>query len=240
MKNNRFLIIVLIPLLVLFMEQVAAQDDGLDRDFQMWNALRLSVPIGEKWSVNMQNEVRLADDVSSLDEYIFKLYAHHKFSKKFGLSFGYKFIDRPNSYNESDYWAEAVFPRSANKWLLSHQIRFEARDIQTISGILPRIRYLFNWSRQLGDSFMYATGFGAVRFNLADKGTGPNAGFEQIRLNANLGFHLGEVTRFELGYLYRYEVIRDGANFSDNVLHVNLFFTLKRKSRKPLPNDHIL
>jgi hypothetical protein len=240
MKNNRFLIIVLIPLLVLFMEQVAAQDDGLDRDFQMWNALRLSVPIGEKWSVNMQNEVRLADDVSSLDEYIFKLYGHHKFSKKFGLSFGYKFIDRPSGYNESDYWAEAVFPRSVNKWLLSHQIRFEAREIQTISGILPRIRYLFNWSRQLGDSFMYATGFGAVRFNLAEKGTGPVAGFEQIRLNANLGFHLGEITRFELGYLYRYEITRDGANLSDNVLHVNLFFTIKRKSRKPLPNDHIL
>ncbi len=82
--------------------------------------------------------------------------------------------------------------------------------------------------------------FVAIRFNLAEKNAGPVAGFEQIRVIANLGFHLGEITRLEVGYLYRYEIIRDAPNFSDNVMHVNLFVTLKRKSKKPLPNDHLL
>jgi hypothetical protein len=223
-----------------FMESIMAQEDGLDKDLQSWNVIRLTVPVGEKWYVGLQNEARFSDDISKLDEYIFKLYTHYKFSKKFGLSFGYKYIDRPDDNNEQDPWAEVVFPHTYNKWQVSHDVRFETRIYQSLEGILPRIRYLFNWSRQLGDSFMYVGGFAAIRFNLADKGAGPVEGFEQIRVNANIGFHLGGITRLEVGYLYRYEVERDAPNFSDNVIHMNLFFTLKRKAKKPMPNDHIL
>jgi hypothetical protein len=70
----------------------AQNDKGIDDDIQMWNVLRFTVPFGEKWSVSMQNEARLSDDISTLDEYVFKLYGHYKFTKKVGLSFGYKYI----------------------------------------------------------------------------------------------------------------------------------------------------
>ena len=178
--------------------------------------------------------------MTNLDEYIVKLYAHHKFSDKFGLSFGYKHINRPSDFNETDPWAELVFPRTHNLWQLSHQVRFETRFSSELPGILPRVRYLFNWTRQLGDTSMYATGFGAIRFNLDEKGTGPVSGFEQVRVAANLGFHIGAYTRFEIGYLYRFERSRGKADLSDNVLHANLLFTTKRKPkpRKPLPNEH--
>jgi hypothetical protein len=226
--------------LLIFLGGISSAQEGVDRDLQNWDAIRLTVPINPKWSVSMQNEIRLADDISSLDEYIFKLYAHHVFSEKFGLSFGYKFIDRPNGPNEQEPWGEAVWPHTYNKWQISHQVRFEARFYQGLDGILPRVRYLFNWTRQLGDSFMYVTGFSAIRFNLAQKDAGPVAGFEQVRVNANLGFHLGEITRLELGYLYRYEISRDLPDLSDNTIHLNLFITLKRKGKAPLPNDHLL
>ena len=73
---------------------------------------------------------------------------------------------------------------------------------------------------------------------MLDKGTGPVAGFEHARVNVNLGFHIGGATRIEVGYLYKYEIIRDAPNLSDNVIHVNVFFTFNRNSKKPLPNDH--
>jgi hypothetical protein len=240
MKLNKRCLFIFLLLATFFMEPIMAQEDGLDKDLQSWNAIRLTVPVGEKWSVGLQNEARFSDDISKLDEYIIKLYTHYKFSKKFGLSFGGKYIDKPSNSNEWEPWAEAVFPHAYNKWQISHQVRFEARIQQGLEGILPRIRYLFNWTRQLGDSFMYVGGFAAIRFNLADKGAGPVEGFEQIRVNANIGFHLGGITRLEVGYLYRYEVERDAPNSIDNVIHMNLFFTLKRKAKKPLPNDHIL
>jgi hypothetical protein len=220
-------------------QTLLAQDYGVDRDSQMWDTVRITHPVNERWSYSLQNEARLSEDMTHLDEYIVKLYAHHSFTDKLGLSFGLKYIDRPDGPNETDPWAEVVFPRSYNKWQLSHQVRFETRFYSGLSGILPRIRYLFNWSRQLGDSPVYATGFAAVRFNLDEKGAGPVSGFEQVRANAALGIHLGHFTRLEVGYLYRYENSRNVANLSDNVLHINLFFTTKPKAKRPLPNDHI-
>ena len=238
--KKTYLLFILLLLTTFFTKSVTAQEEELNKDLQMWDAFRLTVPVSKKWSVALQNEVRFSDDISKLHEYIIKLYSHHKFSKKFGLSFGYKYIDRPNGPNEQEPWAEAVFPHTYNKWQVSHDVGFEVRIYQGLEGILPRIRYLFNWSRQLGDSFMYVGGFAAIRFNLAEKGTGPVEGFEQVRVNANIGFHLGGITRLEVGYLYRYEVKRDAPNLSDNVIHMNLFFTLKRNAKKPLPNDHLL
>jgi hypothetical protein len=217
-----------------------AQDYGVNTDLQSWNTVRITHPIDEKWSVALQNEARFNDDISRLDEYVVKLYAHHIFTDKFGLSFGYKHINRPADFNETDPWAELVFPRTYNQWHVSHQVRFETRFSSELPGILPRVRYLYNWSRQLGDSSMYATGFAAIRFNLDEKGTGPVSGFEQVRATANLGIHLGSYTRFEFGYLYRFERSRGKADLSDHVLHANLFFTTKArpKPRRPKPNDH--
>ena len=233
--------VLILLLFLLLIEPVLAEDFGTNKDNQSWNTVRITHPIDPKWSVSLQNEARFTEDMTNLDEYIVKLYAHHIFSPKFGLSFGYKHINRPSDFNETDPWAELVFPRTRGLWQLSHQVRFETRFSSDLPGILPRVRYLFNWSRQLGDTSMYATGFGAIRFNLDEKGTGPVSGFEQVRVNASLGFHLGAHTRFEIGYLYRFERSRGKADLSDNVLHANLLFTTRPKPspRRPLPNEHI-
>jgi hypothetical protein len=232
-------ILITVCLLALPVEYLSAQDYGTNHDLQSWNTLRITHPIDDLWSLSLQNELRFTDDISTLDEYIVKFYAHRKFSERFGLSFGIKYIDRPNGPNEWDPWAELVFPRLYNKWHISHQVRFETRLYSGLSGILPRARYLFNSSRQLGDTPWYVTGFGAVRFNMDEKGAGPVSGFEQVRLTANVGWHFNNFSRLELGYLYRYERSRNAADLSDNVIHLNLFFTTKPKPRRPMPNDNI-
>ena len=230
-KKIKYILFLLFLLALSAAENLSAQDYGTNRDNQSWNTLRITAPIDERWSLALQNEARFNENMTNLDEYIVKLYAHHKFSEKFGLSFGYKHINRPSDFDETDPWAELVFPRLYNKWHISHQVRFETRFSSDLPGILPRVRYLFNWSRQLGDSPWYATGFGAVRFNLDEKGTGPVSGFEQVRVTANLGYHIGGFTRLEIGYLYRFERSRGKADLSDNILHVNLLFTTKRKPK---------
>jgi hypothetical protein len=228
------LILVLLP-----SHDLSAGDYGTNTDFQSWNMFRLTMPVKDTWSLGLQNEFRYADNASELDEWIFKFYAHHTFTERFGLSFGYKHIDRPNGPNEWEPWAELVFPRKFEQWHLAHQVRFEARNYNSIDGILPRVRYLLNWSRQLGDSSRYFTGFGAVRFNVDEKGAGPVSGFEQVRVYNGLGFHIGGFTRLELGYLYRYERSRGIPQLSDHVIQLNMFFTTKPKPKRPMPNDQV-
>jgi len=191
---------------------LSAQDFGTNRDNQSWNTIRITTPINNSWSVSLQNEARFTEDMTH--------------------------INRPSDFNETDPWVEAVFPRRYKKWHYGHQVRFETRFSSDLPGILPRLRYMVTYARQLGDTPWYMAGFGAVRFNLDEKGTGPVSGFEQVRANVGLGYHIGGFTRLEVGYLYRFERSREAANLSDNVLHVNLFFTTKRQPKWPLPNAH--
>ncbi len=110
--------------------------------------------------------------------------------------------------------------------------------IDDIGGILPRIRFLTHLSHPLGDSPCYLTGFGAVRFNLDDKGEGPVSGFEQSRVFGGLGRHVGEHLLFEVGYLWRYEEERSGDDSSDHALRFRLVFNAKAKRiKKPRPRD---
>jgi hypothetical protein len=208
-------------------------------DFQSWNVARYTYKFNSKWSISQQVEIRFADNISSLDQAIFKLYSHVNFSEKFGLNFGFKYIIRPDSYDEIEPWQEFILPRKYGLLLASHQIRIEERFIQTVPGMLPRIRYKFHFSHPIGNSSLYYVGFGAVRFNLIEKGVGPVGGFEQLRMSIGIGFHLGGVTRLEIAYLYRYEVMRDQPNFNDSAISVNLLFNnKKREVKKPQPNDH--
>jgi hypothetical protein len=129
--------IPLLLLIVLVAENLSANDYGTNRDNQSWNTLRITHPIDEKWSVSLQNEARFTEDMTNLDEYVVKLYAHHNFSEKFGLSFGYKHINRPSEFNETDPWVELVFLRLRNKWHLSHQVRFASTWMKKESGRCP-------------------------------------------------------------------------------------------------------
>lgn len=223
---------------------LAQEKEPVDQDFQLWAVTRFSDPITNagKWSFAFQAEFRLGDEVNDISQYIIKPYAHIAFSEKLGLSFGYKYIRRPADSDEQDIWQEVVFPRAYAKFNLTHQVRLEERFYQGIDGIIPRIRYLLHYSVPVGQSRFYVTGFGAVRFNLVDKGEGPVEGFEQIRLSANAGVHQGPRTRVEIGYLYRYEESRgSAANLSDHALHVQFLFTSKpRKVLRPKPSDSYL
>lgn len=90
----------------LMAENIHAEDLGTNTDFQSWNTVRLTHKVNEKWFVALQNEARFNDHISNLDEYIVKFYGHYKFSDRTGLSFGYKYIDRPDGPNETDPWVE--------------------------------------------------------------------------------------------------------------------------------------
>ena len=125
----------LCPLLVVLAEQLYA--GGTDPDWQSWNMARVTHVEGD-WSFSLQYEVRLRDNMSTRDESIFKPYLHYVFSDRFGLSFGYKHINRPTDTDEWEPWFELVFPRKHTKWLLTHQFRQEFRKREGLNGLLPR------------------------------------------------------------------------------------------------------
>jgi hypothetical protein len=101
-----------------------------------------------------------------------------------------------------------------------------------MDGVIPRLRVLQHASYPIGDSPSYLTGFGAVRINLDDKGQGPVSGFEQSRIYAALGHHIGDRIQFEAGYLWRYEEERTGDDRNDHVVHFQVVLNTRAKQIK--------
>jgi hypothetical protein len=74
--------------------------------------------------------------------------------------------------------------------------------------------------------------------SIDDKGQGSVSGFEQRRVYAALGRHVGSHTLLEVGYLWRSEEERDGIDSSDQVIHFQLVFNSQAKRvKKPEHRD---
>lgn len=209
-----------------------------DNDLQLWFPVQVVHPFDDEWTVSMQTEPRLKDDISEFSELVFKSGVHYHLDPSWVFSAGYKYSDKYKKANEQDPWQEITFNKTFDDLVTGYQVRLEERLIDDIDGILPRVRFLTHLSHPLGDSPYYLTGFGAVRFNLDDKGEGPVSGFEQSRIYAGLGRHFGDHIQFEVGYLWRYEEERTGDDRSDHAIHFRLVYNTKGKRiKKPHPRD---
>lgn len=234
--DRRWLRLVAIVLLTgLFGIQEA---ESSEPDLQLWMPVQLIHPVGEKWAVSMQAEPRLQDDISEFSQLVLKPALNYHFNETFAFSVGYKWIDKFEDANENDIWQELHINKKFDDLVTGLQFRLEERFINDIEGGIARLRILQHLSHPIGDGPNYLTGFGAIRFNLNDKGTGPVSGFEQSRIYTALGTHLGNHAQFEVGYLWRYEFERTGSDLNDHAVHFQLVYNTRHKRiRKPQTRD---
>jgi hypothetical protein len=227
-----------ITLALLMVLSFAIPAQSADPDIQLWFPIQLIHPVDEHWELSMQVEPRLENDISDFSQLVYKPAVNYHFNRTFAFSAGYKYIDKYHGSNEQDIWQETHCNKKFDDLATGFQIRLEERFIDDISGVIPRLRFLQHLSHPLGESPNYLTGFGAIRFNLDDKGEGPVSGFEQSRLYTALGRHIGDHVQFECGYLWRYEDERSGTDRSDHAIHFQLLINTKAKHiKKPTSRD---
>jgi hypothetical protein len=209
-------------------QTASAFESPTKQDLALWSLAFVNHDFDDHWSVSFQTEVRVKDEVTSLDEAIFKPGGFYRFNDWLELGIGYKYIYKHDGSNENVAWEELYLKHPFQLFGFTHQFRLEQRFIQGISGTIPRIRYLIHTTTPLGPTFYFAFSE-AFRFNLVDKGTGPVSGFEQNRLYAGFGVHASKYLKVELGYLWRYELERAPPNKSDHVIRVQLLFATKAR-----------
>lgn len=205
-----------------------AFESDVKQDLALWSLAFVNHDLGDDWSLSFQTEVRVKDEVTSLDEAIFKLGGYYRFNDWLELGIGYKYIYKNDGANDNVAWEELYVKHPFHVFGFTHQLRLEQRFIQDISGTIPRIRYLIHATTPLGPRFYFALSE-AFRYNLVDKGTGPVSGFEQNRLYAGFGVHASKYLKVELGYLWRFELERDRPSKSEHVIRVQLLFATKAR-----------
>jgi hypothetical protein len=212
--------------------------DSAEPDLQLWFPAQFIHPCSENLSISLQIEPRLRDDISEFSQLVYKPALNYHFNDNWALSAGYKYIDKHDASNEQDFWQESHYNKKFGDLVTGFQVRLEERFIDDINGVIPRLRLLQHLSHPIGDTPSYLTGFGAIRFNLDDKGQGPVSGFEQSRIYAAVGRHFGDNIQFEAGYLWRYEEERSGEDLNDHAVHFQLVVNTRAKQvKKPHHRD---
>jgi len=233
---GRFLRVVAFVLMVVSFGSQEAR--STEPDLQLWMPVQFIHPVGEKWAVSIQAETRLQDDISEFSQFVLKPALNYHFNETFALSVGYKWIDKFEQANENDIWQEFHINKKFNDLVTGLQFRLEERLINDIDGGIARLRILQHLSHPLGEGPNYLTGSGAIRINLNDKGTGPVSGFEQSRIYAAVGRHIGSHAQFQVGYLWRYEFERTGSDLNDHAVHFQLTINTRPKQiKKPQSRD---
>jgi hypothetical protein len=206
----------------------AAQADT-GNDFQQWTLLFVNHHLNEKWSASMQVENRLRDDASEVDKQVFKPGGYYRFTDTFQLGVGYKYVKKKDSKDEQDPWQELFFnPAPIGKWDWAHQFRWEQRTGDGLDGVVHRLRYLLHVTHPLGESGKYYfAAQEAVRFNAASKNSGPVDGFEQSRLYFGVGRKMSHKLKIEVGYLWNYQLERDGPDHSNHVFRLQFLMDTK-------------
>jgi hypothetical protein len=204
----------------------SAFESDVQQKLALWSLAFVNHEYDEHWSTSFQTEVRVKDEVTTLDEAIFKPGGYYRFNDWLELGIGYKYIYKNDGANQNVPWQELYVTHPFQVFGFTHQLRLEERFVQGISGTIPRLRYLIHTTTPLSPLFYFALSE-AFRFNLVDKGTGPVSGFEQNRLYAGFGVHASKYLKVELGYLWRFELERDRASKSEHVIRVQLLFATK-------------
>jgi hypothetical protein len=229
---------VTVVLALLHLLVVTRDARSSDADLQLWFPVQVIHPVGDQWSLSVQAEPRFDDNISRVSQVVYKPAINFHFNSTWAFSAGYKYIDKYQEADERDIWQELHLNRKLDDLVTGFQLRLEERFIGGIDGVLPRLRLLEHISHPIGDSQSYLTGFGAIRLNLGDLDEGPVSGFEQSRIYAALGRHIGDRIQFEAGYLWRYERERTGDDKSDHAIHFQLLYNTRSKPvRKPSARD---
>ncbi|WDE99079.1 DUF2490 domain-containing protein [Lentisphaera profundi] len=208
-------------------------------DLQSWNPVQFNYNIDDTWSVSMQSELRLGGGINEYTQQVLKPGVHYRIDDVWTVSLGYKYIIKNHDGDEQDLWQELTYHWDLGKLKGAHQFRMEERFLDDVGGVIPRARFLSHFSYPMAETDWHYVGSGAIRFNLDDKGEGPVEGFEQTRFFAGLSHPIGERSKVEFGYLWRYEQEREGPSVSDHAIHIMWVFNFgHERVPKPKPAKH--
>lgn len=131
MKKLQFLKIILLG--VFFTNIVYAQEDT--NDWASWNSVGLKYKLNEKWSFDLEQHLRLKENISTVDEYFTQLEAKYKILKNFRLGGGLRYIrENDNQGNIQGYenhfrfHLDAIYKHKIDRFSLGYRFRYQNKN----------------------------------------------------------------------------------------------------------------
>lgn len=219
--------------IVLFTNLNYSQTDG-DKDWASWNTIGIEYELNKKWSFGLEEQLRLKENISEIDEYFTQLNADYKILKNFKLGGGLRYIrENDNQGNIQGYEnffrfnVDATYKHKLDRFTLAYRLRYQNKNELGVSSnegdfanqnirLKSSIKYnVKNWSLD--------PKFSAEIFNRFQEGR--DNGFSKYRLTLGTDYNIKNFG--EIGIFYRYQKeINVDAPDTTNILGLKFIYSL--------------
>ena len=176
------------------------------RDFQVWSSVRINKDIGTKWSVSLENQIRLEHDAKQFDENLTQLELDFSPSKAWKFSLGFREIRHLTGSgdfeNRMRFHFDTGYSLEIDRLEVGIRARIQSRldedEDQLLNDFRTRLMLDYNISSWKLDPFAY----GEVDFRLPGR---EPFGYYSFRVVSGLIWKISTVHRLRLFYMLERE-----------------------------------
>lgn len=231
MKLNFNKQILLLLLLIAFTTGFSQTVDT--NDFESWSAINLKYKLNKKWSFDLEEQLRLKENISEISNYFTELNTTYSVSKKFKLGAGVRYIKNNDNVGKNQgyenyfrFHLDASYKHKINDFTLKYRLRYQNKnelgvddyDNQHIR-FKTAIGYNFkNWKLD--------PKFSAEIFNHIEKGE--ENGFDKYRLTLGTQYKFKNMGSIDLFYRIEKELNKTIPK-TTNIIGLKYSYTFKNK-----------
>lgn len=194
-------------------------NSGVEHDMQLWTPITLDCKIYKKWRGYFEVNPRMADNVSGLSQLLIRPAIEYRQRDNLSFMVGYLWLSNysgTNVTNEHRIWEQLLVNNRYKKLTIINRARVEQRLFENLPNAGVRLRHMLKLNYPISKRF-YATAQDELFVNVNSVENGPQAGIDQNRIFAGIGFKPQKRARTEVGYQCQYVNRTD--QFDDQANH---------------------
>ena len=108
---------------------------GDTSDLESWNSLGLEYKLNKKWSFELEEQLRLDENISEIAEYFTQLETRYSITKKIDIGLGLRYIRENDNEgnvqgyeNHFRYNVDALYKHKINDFTLKYRLRYQNKN----------------------------------------------------------------------------------------------------------------
>ena len=227
---------ILVVFTALLFTSFSFSQDNTD-DLASWTALNLKYKLNKKWTLNLEGQLRLKEDISEVDEYFSELGASYTLFKGFKLGTGLRYIRENDNVgniqgyeNHFRYNIDASYKHKIKDFSLKYRLRYQNKNelgVSTSEGDYAKQNLRLKTSLEYNFSnWKLDPKFSAEIFNRFGKDA--NNEFSKYRLTFGTEYKLKKMGTIGVFYRLEKELNITNPNIT-NIIGLKYTFTFKNK-----------
>ena len=229
--NKKTAIIVLV-LTILCVHKNYAQDEDLN-DWESWNSIGLKYKLNKKWSFELQENLRLKEDISEIDKYFTQLGAEYNITKKLKLGIAGRYISKNDNTgavqgyeNYFRFHIGVQYKHDINKFTFAYRLAYQNKnELGVDDSANQHIRFKAAVDYNI-KHWKLDPEISAEIFNHFEKGE--EDGFDKYRITVGSTYNMKDYGKIKFYYRYKKQLNEDFPE-TKNIIGLKYTYTIKNK-----------